>query len=111
MRSRTVIFYSLPAMVIAIPTLPIYVILPQLYGSELGLGLSVTGLVLLVARLFDTVTDPIVGLASDNLGIKGNKRKPWIGAGAIISGIGLYMLLVPNDGVGATYLLFWSIFL
>ena len=78
MRSRTVIFYSLPAMVIAIPTLPIYVILPQLYGSELGLGLSVTGLVLLVARLFDTVTDPIVGLASDNFGIKGNKRKPWI---------------------------------
>ena len=62
MRRRTVIFYSLPAMVIAIPTLPIYVILPQLYGSELGLGLSVTGLVLLAARLFDTVTDPIVGL-------------------------------------------------
>ena len=111
MRSRTVIFYSLPAMVIAIPTLPIYVILPQLYGSELGLGLSVTGLVLLVARLFDTVTDPIIGLASDNFGIKGNKRKPWIGAGALISGVGLYMLLVPNDGVGALYLLGWSIFL
>ncbi len=111
MKTKSIIIYALPAAVIAIPTLPIYIILPQLYGSELGLGLTVTGFVLLFARLFDTVSDPIVGIASDRFTIFGNSRKPWIAMGGVISGIGLFMLLVPPDGIGPGYLLGWSIFL
>ena len=49
-----------------------------LYGDHLGLGLTTVGLVLLCARIFDTVTDPIVGYLSDRIGFKGAHRKPWI---------------------------------
>ncbi|MEQ9449681.1 MAG: MFS transporter, partial [Rhodospirillaceae bacterium] len=91
------------------PTIPVVVVLPSLYGVELGLGLTVTGLVLLAARLFDTVSDPLIGILSDRLSFRGNRRKPWIAVGAGIAGVGLYMVLNPPAGIGAAYLLLWSI--
>jgi len=83
------IAYSLSAFVVALPTIPVFIHLPTLYGVTLGLGLAATGYALLIARIFDTVTDPLIGWLSDRFGWKGNRRKPWIAAGAVIAGIGL----------------------
>lgn len=111
MHRSTLIAYALPAMVVALPTIPVYLVLPTLYGAELGIGLAATGLVLLGARLFDTVSDPVVGALSDRFAIAGLRRKPWIAAGACIAGVGLYKLLTPPDAADALYLLGWSIVL
>jgi len=108
---RVLLFYALPAFVVALPTIPVYIQLPSLYGVQLGLGLAATGVVLLVARIFDTVTDPIVGALCDRLSFGGNRRKPWIAAGAVIAGLGLFKILNPSDAAGAGYLLVWSIVL
>lgn len=111
MRGTTLFAYALPAVVVALPTIPVYIVLPSLYGIELGIGLAATGLILLGARLFDTLSDPLVGALSDRLAFRGNRRKPWIGAGAVVAGIGLHMVLSPPDWAGGLYLLGWSIVL
>ena len=103
--------YALPAFVVALPTIPVYIHLPSLYGVHLGLGLSTTGYILLAARLFDTVTDPLVGVLCDRFGFRGNNRKSWIAVGAIIAGLGLFKILNPPMGVDGGYLLVWSVVL
>ncbi|MDP4797150.1 MAG: MFS transporter [Rhodospirillales bacterium] len=107
----TLLAYALPALVVALPTIPVYIHLPALYGVQMGLGLAVTGFVLLLARLFDALTDPLIGALSDRFGFRGAHRKPWIGLGAVIAGVGLVKLLNPAPGVDESYLLIWSIFL
>ena len=109
--ARHLIVYALPAFVVALPTIPVYIHLPSLYGVQLGVGLATTGYVLLAARLFDTVTDPLVGFLCDRWTILGLQRKPWIAAGAAVSGFGLYQILNPSDGVTGVYLLIWLLVL
>ena len=87
---RQLLAYALPAFVVALPTIPVYIHLPTLYGVQLGIGLATTGYILLITRLFDTVTDPLVGFLCDRLKIWNLRRKPWIALGAIVAGIGLY---------------------
>jgi len=103
--------YVLPALVIALPTIPVYIHLPTLYGVQLGLGLATTGIILLIARLFDTVTDPLIGALCDRFGFLGSYRKPWIAVGAVIAGIGLYKVLTPTDVISESYLLIWLLVL
>jgi Na+/melibiose symporter-like transporter len=106
-----ILSYALPALVFALPTIPVYIHLPTLYGVELGLGLAATGLVLLLARIFDAVTDPLIGTLSDRFGFRGNRRKPWIVVGAVVAGWGLFNILNPPAGAGVGYLLGWSLLL
>jgi glycoside/pentoside/hexuronide:cation symporter, GPH family len=111
LRWGTLLAYTLPAFVVALPTIPVYIHLPALYGVQMGLGLAVTGFVLLLARLFDALTDPLIGALSDRFGFRGARRKPWIAAGAVIAGIGLVKLLNPAVGISESYLLIWSVVL
>ena len=112
MTPRSVLLaYAAPAAVVSLPTVPVYIHLPALYGLELGLGLAVVGWALLAARLFDTVTDPLVGALSDRTSLAGRRRKPWIAVGAAVAGLGLWRVLMPPDGAGVSYLLIWSVVL
>ncbi len=108
---KTVVAYALPATVFALPTIPVYIHLPALYGDDLGLGLATTGLVLLLARIFDTLTDPIIGVLCDRWPASGTRRKLWILGGSVIAGIALVMVLSPPVTVSASYLLLWSVIL
>ena len=108
---RLLLAYALPAFVVALPTIPVFIQIPSLYGVQLGLGLATTGYVLLAARMFDTVSDPLVGLLCDRWAIFGLRRKPWIVGGAVIAGLGLYKILNPTEGVDSGYLFIWSLVL
>ena len=46
--------------------LPIYVHVPKFYADNFGLSLGLIGLLLLFARVFDAVQDPLLGAWSDN---------------------------------------------
>jgi len=102
--TQTSVFYALPAMAAAVPTIPAYVLLPSYYGDDLGLGLTVTGVVLLLVRVIDMLTDPVVGWLSD----KTRNRKIWTGVGAVIAGVGLWSLFTPPSQPDALYLLIWA---
>ena len=83
------IFYSLPAFAFAIPTFPVMVFLPALYSENFGLSVSYIGIVLFIAKIFDIITDPVMGLLNDKRILS---RKFWIIIGAILSGLSLHKL-------------------
>lgn len=100
--------YALPALPLALPTIPVAVLLPAHYADTLGLGLGATAAALGAARLLDVLSDPLVGMLSDRGGRFG-RRKPWILAGALLAGFALLNLFSPPAGAGAAYLFGWSL--
>ena len=58
-------FYGLPGLPLAALGLPLYIYLPTFYAEQLGLGLAAVGAALLIARVSDVITDPLIGLLSD----------------------------------------------
>jgi glycoside/pentoside/hexuronide:cation symporter, GPH family len=59
--------YGSLGMALAFVALPLYVLLPNHYAREFGMGLSTLGLILLGARLLDAVIDPALGRWADRL--------------------------------------------
>ena len=99
------IAYALPALALAMPTIPVYIYLPSFYATEVGLGLGTVGGVLLAARMFDTVSDPIAGYVSDRLRWRWGRRKPLMMIGGVIAAAAMLGLAHPPAGAGAGYLL------
>lgn len=59
--------YGLLGLPLAFVALPLYVHLPHVYASRYGVPLATLGAVLLLARLFDAITDPWLGRWGDRL--------------------------------------------
>ena len=105
------ISYGLPGLPLAMLGLPLFIYLPSFYNQELGLSLSIVGLVLLVARSLDVVTDPLIGFFNDRF--PQNKSLSWRRKSFIIAGLpllllGLNFLLKPSNDISASYLFIWS---
>lgn len=70
--------------------------------------LWITG-ILVVARIFDALNDPIMGTIVDNTATRWGKYKPWIAFGAFTSGI-LTVLLFTDFGLhGAGYIVAFAL--
>lgn len=102
------VLYGLPAVALAIPTIPVYVYLPSFYATEIGLSLTAVGAAMLTARLLDVVTDPLIGVLADALPTRFGRRKPWIALGALIGGYAMMQLFMPAPGAGPGHLLLWA---
>ena len=59
--------YGTLGLPLAFVALPLYVILPNHYAREFGVPLALLGWLLLGARLFDAVIDPLLGRWADRL--------------------------------------------
>lgn len=60
-------------------------------------------LIMLCARIFDALNDPVMGVIVDNTDSRWGKFKPWIALGAVVSGV-LTILLYTDFGLeGAAY--------
>ncbi len=105
MHNAKLIAYGQMGLPLAGISLPLYVYLPTFYSTSVGLSLTTVGLVLLATRIWDFVSDPLVGVLSDRIGEHKNRRKKWIIAGSPIFLAGLLLLFMPLRGAGATYLL------
>ena len=105
------IFYALPAFILAFPTIPVFVLLPSFYGETLGLGLATVGSVLLILRIFDVISDPLLGWMSDHIPVRFGKRKFPIAVGGLIGAPALIALFNPPEGIGVCYLFGWGLLL
>ena len=81
--------------------------------QNLGFPGWMWGVVSLVPRLFDAITDPIMGFISDNTKSKWGRRKQYVLLGAIIMGISFIIMwqLYKDNTVdyNFTYFLLWSL--
>ena len=103
--------YGGPAVPLAVLLLPLYVTLPTYYAKDLGVGLAAVGTVLTVTRLWDVVTDPIIGLLSDRTRSRFGRRKPWMVVGVLPVVLAVWLLFAPPFGVSAWHLLTWTVVL
>ena len=92
---------------LAIIGLPIGIYIPAFYAGTLGLDLATVGFILMIARLSDVVTDPLIGLLSDKTKTRFGRRRPWIVVGAPLLVISSLMLFRPPGEVTNLYLLIW----
>lgn len=100
--------YGLLGLPMAAQQLPLYVFLPPFYAQDLGVGLAAVGAALLGARLWDMVTDPLVGWLSDRTGGRFGRRKPWILAGTPLLLVSIWYLFVPPEGASWLHLMVWT---
>ena len=57
------------------------------YNMMLGISAAWIGVALMVPRLWDAITDPIMGRISDNFHSRWGRRRPFIVAGAVSMGL------------------------
>lgn len=98
------LIYGLAAWPLAMLGIPLYVYLPTYY-HQLGLELTMVGSMLLLARLSDIISDPLVGLLCDYSGQRGRYLLMLLGWLLLL--IGLWQLLLPTEA-SAGQLLFWA---
>lgn len=100
-------------IVYAIPVIGIYflmgpiAILQGIYAKYFGLSLISIAKILLISRLFDAFSDPIVGHLSDRYIAQKGTRKPIIILGGVFFAVSSYFLYVPPNNVSELYFLLW----
>lgn len=90
-------------------------ILQGIYAKYYGFSLTALASIILLARLFDAITDPLIGYYSDRYARRTGTRKPFIMAGGLLLILSGYFLYVPVGGdvvgispkVSVAYFAFW----
>ena len=94
--ARDGLTYGLLGLPLAFVALPLYVILPNHYAKEFGMSLATLGAVLLGARLFDALIDPLLGRLSDRLFARSAAAVLRMGAAAaLVLALGFTLLFFP----------------
>jgi len=101
--------YALPAIPLAMLGLPLVIYLPKVYAAQPGLSLALVGGVLLLARLWDLVSDPLAGMLTDRARPAHWRRRVVMLAGAPLLLLGTAQLFDPPAQAGMGYLLGWSL--
>ena len=86
--------YALPTIAVSFLMSPM-AILQGVYAKYFGLALTTIASVLLIARLFDAVTDPVIGYWSDHHYARTGSRKLFVICGGLLMIISSYFLYVP----------------
>jgi len=105
----TIAAYGSIAFPLAAAFIALQVFVPTFYAESTGLSLTSIGIVLLIARLCDTVTDPLVGYLSDKTPTSWQRRKLYVVVATPLIAISTFYLLNPPETTGTTYLLIWTI--
>ncbi|MDP3172785.1 MAG: MFS transporter, partial [Polaromonas sp.] len=110
--SRNGLAYGLLGLPLAFVALPLYVILPNHYAREFGVPLATLGAVLLGARLFDALIDPLLGRLSDRLFARSPAAVLGMGAiAAVVLAAGFALLFFPPVDTPAALVAWASVML
>lgn len=99
--SRNCLTYSLPQVTVFWLVAPIGVI-QGVYAKYYALSLTTLAGIILFARIFDAVTDPLVGFYSDRYYQRFGTRKPFMLVGGLLLIVSSYLLYVPQS-IGVAY--------
>jgi GPH family glycoside/pentoside/hexuronide:cation symporter len=90
--------YALPAFALAVVGIPVYVYVPKFYTDVVGINITVLGYLLFSVRIFDALTDPVLGFLSDKTKTPFGRRRPYIAMASIFIALTLYLLFNPPAG-------------
>jgi GPH family glycoside/pentoside/hexuronide:cation symporter len=103
--------YGLPAFALAVVGIPIYVYIPKFYSDVVGIDIAVMGYILLAVRLFDAVSDPLIGVLSDRTRTRFGRRRPYILAGGISVALTMYLLFTPPNDPAENHTLWFGVWI
>lgn len=103
--------FVLPAIPISALGLPLVVHLPYFYENHVGMSAALVGYVLFFMRLWDVITDPVLGVVSDRYSTRWGRRRHWIVLAVPIIALATYFLFMPPAGAGAVHLGLWMFIL
>ena len=105
--------YGIGNFAFAFLGLVVVVNLQFFYTDYVGLGAGLVAWSLLFARMFDAVTDPLIGWVSDHTNTRIGRRRPWIIGASIPLAFAFYFLFTPPVVADPTqsqgYLLFYML--
>lgn len=109
LKRSTILIHGSVGMPLAIIGYPLAVYLPPFYAQEMGLNMALMALVLVLARLTDVITDPLMGMVSDRWQTRFGRRKPWLVLGTPLMLLSTVMIFMPPEGAGLWHLLVWTV--
>ena len=77
------------------------------YTQVLGLPGTLAGAAVLIALLFDAVTDPLIGSLSDSAKTRWGRRHPFMMLSAIPAALCFYLVFTPPAGLSEYHLFLW----
>lgn len=89
--------YATPAFALAVVGIPVYVYLPKFYSDVVGVPIALLGTIILAVRLFDALTDPLIGWVSDRTQTRWGRRRPYILLAAVPLIVAIGLLFIPPD--------------
>ncbi len=104
LKTRELLPFALISVPLAMGGLPLGIYLIPYYTSELGISLAAIGLIVLLTRITDVITDPLIGTVSDATPDRLGRRSLWIMIGLPIMGIATIAVFDPPNEVGHLYL-------
>ncbi|MFN3239005.1 MAG: MFS transporter [Pseudomonadales bacterium] len=110
MKPQVLVAYALPVLVTQFVYTSFTTVLPGVYAKYFGLSAASIAFTLLVTRLFDAVSDPLIGYLSDASQSRLGRRKPWIAAGTVITAIAIWQISQPDQTVDvARHFTVWAL--
>lgn len=79
------------------------------YQDVLGLSATFVGLILMIARVFDALNDPFMGIIVAKTRTRWGRFRPWILTGTVLNALVLYALFAAPDLSQAGMMVYFSI--
>lgn len=93
--THVLLAYGAPAFILAALALTYYIYLPKFYADYTGIQLTAIGVIAVGSRLWDALTDPLIGALSDRTRTPWGRRRPWMLAASAPLGIVYFLLFAP----------------
>jgi len=103
--------YAAPAYALAVIGIPVYVYIPKFYTDVVGINVVLLGYILFSVRIFDAVTDPVIGYLSDLTRTRFGRRRPYIAVGAFFVALTMFLLFNPPQASPPAETVWFGVFI
>ncbi len=79
------------------------------YQDVLGLGASFVGFILMIARVFDALNDPFMGVVVAKTRSRWGRFRPWLFTGTALNAVVLYALFAAPRVEGSALMVYFSV--
>ena len=101
--------YALPSIAASSTLTAVAAMLPSLYAKYASVSLAAVGTLFGVMRIFDAISDPLMGYWSDQTRTRWGARKPWVVAGGLLTTVSSFFLFLIPPQAGIGYFATWSV--
>ena len=106
LRRGMLVAFALPTVILGVMHGPEGLI-SGVYAADAGISLGALAVALLVTKMFDAVTYPLIGYLSDLTYSRTGTRRGWLIGGCALSVLGIWFLLRPPSGADVVYFGIW----